>query len=172
MKVERKRIVKNISITGGVLVLLFAVTLFISSDIGKYADRIQKKKTDFAFQGNAIESLALLKEGSKEALNSISLLQNLLPERDQLINLPKDLGRIARRHSLSFDFRFGSESPGTDALPGTVSIQLSVTGAYSDFLNFLREMRRSNYLIRIDSFDFSGEAPSYQVRMDGLVYIR
>lgn len=169
----RQKLLIAIGAALGGAALLVLATALVKSDIGKRAERIVGARNATASQTKAIELLTTLKDQSSRSLAYASFLENILPERDQLIRFPADLESIGRSHRVDFKAKFGNEEKGDALRPGAVSFQASAQGAFDDFIAFLASLKKSRYFIDFQSFTLGGgSSGKFSITMNGRVFFR
>lgn len=173
MKGFRQKLLMAIGIALAGAAAFAVLTALVQNDIEKRAERIIEARNEFAARTKAIELLAALNEQSAQSFTYTSFLENILPERDQLIRFPADLESIGRSHNVDFKAKFGNEEKGEALRPGAVSFQASAQGTFDDFTAFLASLKKSRYFIDFESFALSGKTGNaFSITMSGRVFFR
>jgi Tfp pilus assembly protein PilO len=120
----------------------------------------------------SLNSLSTLKTQAVEARAFSSLLENILPLKDQLIHFPRDIEEIARRGGLEFGSTFGEERGATAEAPGYIGFTFTIGGSYEKIINFLREVERGRYIVAWENMDISERAGTYRGNISGKVFSR
>lgn len=168
----KKKLFINLTITLGVVVILVVVNLLISSNISKKVEQIQKYKMELNLRAQAIESLVILKKDSEVAQSYANFLENLFPDSDEVITFRRELQSLASRHKLNFTFSFVGESSAKEGELGSIGFQMSIGGKPEAFLNFLKDLELTSYVINFDSIDFSSTSKTFTARFAGKVFLK
>lgn len=164
---------KEVLLSLSALVVLFLLTLWLGSDISARSASVLSGRKDLVQKSEALRSLAALKLDSERAKTYSSVLQNILPMRDQLIGFPKDLEGIARKNKVDFGFSFGTENPSKDSQPGSLGFAITLGGKYADILSFIREVESSRYIIEWMELDIAvSSGDSFKGSASGRVFSR
>lgn len=158
---------------GGGAVVIFvtlAVLLLVGSDIFARASNIELQRKNLAARFMAIDSLIALRAGSVRAEDLLPRMQNSLPSKDQLIGFSRFLESIARTNKLNFNFSFLDEIAGSETAPSTNNFMMTLSGSYTDFLNFLKEAEASQYFIGFNSFEIVSKGPVFETVIKGKIF--
>lgn len=169
----KKKLIINLSVSLAIIVAFIFLLVLINGDLNKRREDIVEHKREINSRTMAVSLLADLKKDAEKASPLISVLENRLPTRDELILFPRELTRLANDNNIELGFAFGSESPGSDEEPGVVGFTLSLSGEYDNLAKFLSDIEKSRYYIRITTADLtrkSGEI--FGLITSGEVYIR
>ena len=103
----RKKILTELGIAAGILALLGAGVFFFSYNINLFAARLKENKKELQLRGSAIHRLAELERLEKRvALPYLTVLYNLIPKKDELINFSREAQGLASSEGLQFGFSF------------------------------------------------------------------
>lgn len=149
----KSRLVLNISLPAMTAVVILLLCLWLSSDISRRALLIQEKKNNLASRAEKLESLAALKSDFLSAKPYFSILENILPTKDQLIKFPRVLSDLARENKINFGTTFGEETKSTETSPGSIAFSLSVAGSYDKIVNFIKTAESGSYILSWSSID-------------------
>ena len=140
----RKRLLIIVGVPLGISLVLAAILSFAGSDITKRTDQIKQLRRDLLFRMQLTESLASLRKDSQQAKNYVFEIENILPNRDQLVSFPRDLSTIARQNKIELNSSLGKESSGgIGKLRQTVLYQIIQTSYHTTIGWSL--MRESNF---------------------------
>ncbi|MBU6141965.1 type 4a pilus biogenesis protein PilO [Patescibacteria group bacterium] len=166
----KKWILKNAGIGAAVLAVLLVVLFVLGGDISGRVASIQEKRQTLIDRVEALNSLADLRTGSEKANALLPKLQESLPTTDQLIGFSDYLQTTAQQNNLTFAFSFTDEIPGNDTTPSTNDFIVTLTGQYTDFLAFLKEIEASKYFIGVTSVDVTARQSGYDMLLKGKVF--
>ncbi|MDP3947300.1 MAG: hypothetical protein Q8Q41_01250 [bacterium] len=168
----RKWLFIQVGIIAGVLLILAASLWYMRADIGARIKGIREKQTKISIQIRAAGVLAALRRESDEAGPLVSKLESFLPSRDQLIAFSRDLERSAKARSVGFSFGFGAETAATEDAAGSAAFTLTTNGTLGNILMYLEDLEKSTHIIKMESVELSGVAPSYSLVERGRVFFR
>lgn len=162
---------------GTALLIIAALTaglLFFSSNVKKYALKVEKNRRDFSVLSTNLSSLAVLKnQYNTKAKDYLNVLDNVLPSQDQLINFLKDFQSLAAVEKMGFGFAFSNQVQPTENNLGMVNFNSSLQGTLSQFLNFLDAMKKLKFIVTIESANFiPRESQNFQIDLKGSVFFK
>ncbi len=167
---------KRVALELGLIFIIAAVSgsllLWMAGDIRSKAFAIREQKRQLTVRSLSLQSLADLKSDAERARTFSSLLENILPLKDQLINFPKDMEDIAGRYGVDFGSTFGEERAASGVEPGFIAFTFNIGGAYDRIVAFINEAERSRYIIEWMAFDLSERSGSYRGTVSGKVFSR
>lgn len=166
----RQIFIRNLGITGIIVLALTALILFLGKDISGRAGKIQNQRRELSVRLQSLESLASLRANSERANKIFDAIQGMLPLKDQLIGFSKNLESLAKSNQLGFGFKFESEIPSTETQPGINSFILTTSGSYSNFTRFLKGVEEGKYFVGFNSFDILKKDKDFQMLIKGKVF--
>ncbi len=166
----KSRLIFNILLaTIGVAVFL-SLSVWLSLDISRRAGIIQSKKNEVASRTEKLGSLAILKSDFESAKPYFSILENILPIKDQLISLPREFEDLAKTGKINFGAAFPEESAGSDIEPGFISFNFSIGGTYDRILSFIKSAESGRYILNFSSLDISEGGEGFRGSLSGKVF--
>jgi len=167
----KKRLLINIGISLSVCLVLLVVLFSIASDINKKTEHIKNLKTELFFRLNSAGSLAILTKEAEEAKNYNLQLEKILPRYDQLVNFPRDINIIAKQAQIDINTSLGKEeTPNKDTLLKQTNFSLAGQGSFENFINFLKFLEIGQYLIKIQTLDFTKQDGNFKILLTGRVF--
>jgi Tfp pilus assembly protein PilO len=171
----KKRLLIQIGIALGIIILFAVFIIILNIDINKREAQIIDFKQKLALRTQSIELLS----NSNNSLSSIEpLMQNLstiLPSQDQLIAFPEELSKLAKSYGVSIGFNWKKGGvASTKSTPGTILFDLSVGGEFDDIIGFLRTLESHRYFIEIGSIEMvrTERTPDiFSFKTSGTIYI-
>lgn len=154
------------------ILALAALLFFIYTNIQDSVLKISQERSALVSKSNALSSLASLRGEFEKAKPYFSLLENILPPRDQLLVFSKELEGLAKKNNLNFGFTYGEEKLSTDKEPGYIAFRISVTGGYAGLTNFLKSLEIERYFIDISTVDASKKGDDFSAIINGKVFVR
>lgn len=168
----KMRLLIVIGVSGLLLVVLGISIGILSYDIKGRARVIQDYKKELRAATEASLSLLSLQADFEHAKPYVSVLENILPIRDQLISFPKDLAFVAQKNKIASAVSFGAETLATDKVPGFVRFSMTLDGPYDNILKFMQEVERGKYIIDWSNIDFISDNKSYKGTIFGRVFFQ
>ncbi len=166
----KTRLIVEVAIIFLSFIVLGSLILILGGDLGKRALAVQEKKGELQGMISAASSLDILKSDLERAKPYFSVLQNILPTRDKLIQLPRDLEAIAGRAKIDFNLTFGAETAAQENKPGYVAVTMSLGGRYKDIVQFLDRVGGSGYLVDWGAIDIVQAGDKYRVSVNSRVF--
>ena len=154
-------------------ILLSVILLFLLKiNIESSAKRLSEQYSTLAVRSNSLLSLATLRGEFIKANPYFSLLENILPPRDQLLSFSNELENIARKNNLEFGFSFGEEKLSSGKNPGQISFRAAVNGSYKGISDFLNSIETGRYFIDPSSVDLVKKGSGFSATLNGKVFFR
>jgi hypothetical protein len=169
----KKSLLRNSIIIGVVIVIsgvfLFLLRANITHQLSVISD-LSKRRTMYL---ESSQGLATLIRQWEEAQQYTNQLFKLVPKKDEIALLSKELQSLAQEKNISLSFSFGSDEPVKSEKEGISSIGFSATfeGKKTDILNLINSIEEKYYALRIQSFNItaSGSGDSYRCFVTGQV---
>ncbi len=168
----KKRFFTSLAIGLGGFIVLVVVTLLVGQNISLRGKHIQADRQEIEARVLAIESFTELKENFKNARSYFSVLENILPEQDQLFSFPNELKSFAEQYQLKLDLNFQTQIASTDTEPGYVTFGLTAKGSLDNILKFLKSLKTYRYFLKLNRVDLTHSQDSYSLIADGQVFSR
>jgi len=147
--------------------------LFFGSSIKNYVNKIYLTRQEIALRSSELASLAILKsQYNSQAKDYLNILEQKIPTRDQMIELPKNLKPLADHLNLEMSFTFtGETSPSTTSF-GFANFSLNVKGTGDSLNQFFQELTKSQPLIIFDNLNFDRLNEQEQILVHGRAFFR
>lgn len=168
----KKWITVQSSFLGGAALVISLLVVFLGFNISSRTGVILEERGEIASKATAMESLALLRSDSEKSGPYISILENILPTKDQLIIFSRDWDSLAKGRHLSFGFNFGKETAPTASEPGSNEFRAVVSGPYAELVNFLKDVKKSRYLVKFVNVDIIEKGKEFEMSISGSVFFR
>jgi len=146
------------------LLVVFAVLAFVGIDTKNFTSELIKTRSGLEARNKQLSNLTELKEESKIAEPKVTILQGILPERDELFSFPNEIESLAESHGVIGNFTFGSE----DA--DSISYSINAQGTYGAVINFLDAIEKDIQFMSISSVDLVANANGYNATINGSVF--
>jgi Tfp pilus assembly protein PilO len=154
----RQELTRKILITFLIILIPVGILVFLGSDISRRAESAMIGRQQLANKSEGLALFASLQNQSKEADAYITILQNVLPSRDQLFDFQREMERLAVQDGVGLGFSFQNETPATASEVGRAGFNLVVEGSLYKVLSFIKLVEEGRFLVNFKSFDFSGAA--------------
>lgn len=164
------RLITRLGIVAGACFVAVIIISLLSYDIGRRAEMIQGYTKELRARVDASLAISSLKTDFEVAKPYFSVLENILPIRDQLISFPKDISFVAQKNKISAAVSFGTETAATASAPGFVNFSMVLEGSYDDILKFMKEVEHGKYVIDWANVDFSFNKKNYTGTISGRVF--
>ena len=156
---------KNTLTVGTVVALVFILVAlifisFLKSSINSDAKSLEQANQLIQGRTNILEQHFALKKQSDEATVLEKRLKARLSSRDDLLQLSREFGEIAKITGVDVNPSFIGEASNTDTdtLLGRTGISLTVDGKLLDILRFLEGVEKSRFLISLNNFDITSQS--------------
>ncbi len=169
----KKKLVFEISVAFIIITTLFVGIFFFSGTISDYSRQIGLLRKQNADHSKAIAMLATLRsQYSSVVKQDLQVLDNTVPIKDQLINLPKEFQLLASQYGLSSSFSFVGENPSSPTSLGSIRFKLDVSGGFDQVIDFISSIQKFRYLSTYDSFSMTRSGTNGQLSTTGQIYYR
>lgn len=149
--------------------------IFFQAKIADSAGQIVKTREILADKTQTLQTYSGLQiEYNKKAKKYLDILYNIVPARDQLIDLRQEFQSLASKENLNFGFTFspGDESSLAPGELGTVGFSINLKGNLDELLGFMQLLEKFRYLVALDSIVLNRSGSSVQMIINGQVYFR
>lgn len=154
----KKQLAIKILIALLVVGAIVTATQIIANRLVKESAKIESQKQELALRTQATGFLAALKADFEKAEPLLDLLSSVLPVKDDLIDLGREMRDLAKRFGIELTFNFGPETPGAAGKPSSISFALNGSGSYDNIVRLLKEIEKSPLYIKFNSLDFTKKA--------------
>lgn len=154
----------NIIISAGAVLTLLAVLAFVALDAKTIAGEALNSRTELNTKISKLEKLAQLREEAKLAEPRFAILENVLPNRDDLFTFKKEIEAIGKSHGLDVDFSFGSEGE------ESINYGMSAIGDYDEIIDYIKTIENSIVFMNISSVDVIITEGGYRAAINGSVF--
>jgi hypothetical protein len=171
----RKKLLIQIGITVGSIVLLGILIAYVFGDVRSVGESIRATRAALVARTQAISSLSELRTDAARATLLVNQLRNALPSRESLFIFSEDINRIARENNITPTFSFGSEIAGSAGTPSKIEFLINVAGDYQAVLSFINSLESSRYFTRVKSVELLSQGANttaYQAIMSGEIFFR
>jgi len=173
MTPAQKQITVQVSIALGVIGILVLGIVLFGVNISSSTAKIVAAREEIATRTISLQSLASLRaDYTNKARAYLNVLHNIVPQKDELIDLSKDIQAIASADNLEYGFTFIGENQPTGSDLGFVKFNLRLGGTLPNLLSFLKNIQNFRYLVDIESATLYREESLMRMNLTGSVYFR
>ncbi len=166
----KKQLITIISIGGAVAVVLLLALTYVSFDISQRAERVKESRLALNSNSQTGEKLALLRLDLTAFEPYLVSLENALPDKEQLINLPRDLKTMAFQNSIGITSNFSGEEFKSSSNFNWLGLTVSADGKFDNLINFLKVIDNSRYSVRFENIDLSSNNGGFKGSFVGKVF--
>ncbi|MDP3974794.1 MAG: hypothetical protein Q8P88_00700 [Candidatus Jorgensenbacteria bacterium] len=160
MDAFRKKLLLELGIGGGIIVVAVVGLLILGSYIGNVSNRISSERSELLERSASVGSLATLREAWRtRAEPYLNVLRNVVPEKDTLINVSRDFQSLSSQTRTEYSFGFLGESGNVEGGIGALSFRLTVRGDLTNLFSFIEKFAAFPYLSTIDNFHIERKGP-------------
>ena len=160
----KDRLFSNLIISIGTVLVVLAVLVFAGLDARSVAQEALTSRTELNAKTDELNKLAQLREEAKLAEPKLELLEDILPERDDLFTFAEDIEALGTEHDINATFNFGSENK------GNISYNLSAIGSYDEIINFVEIIGSEVPFMSISGIDVIILDNGYRAAISGKVF--
>ena len=167
-----KKVILNLVIVFGVLSFLITALIIFNKNLERTANQTGKLNQELISRSSSIQRISELRTAYKGMSGAyLNVLYNVIPQKDELINLSKEMQTVAASEGLTFGFSFVGETPPAGESLGYVAFSLSLEGGqFQNIMNFVNKLENFRYFIQLENFDISSGGAKATVR--GRIFFR
>ncbi|PIR98043.1 MAG: hypothetical protein COT89_01200 [Candidatus Colwellbacteria bacterium CG10_big_fil_rev_8_21_14_0_10_42_22] len=162
----------NLSIIVGFFVFIVPLLVSLGGEVEDRAESLRQERGRIASRSESISRLADLRKTADEAKSAYVVLQNILPQREELFSFSDYLESISKSNGVNTQFSFTGEetSSGPDA-PGQSAFRVVNNGSFQNILSFIKDIENSNkFLVKLSGVDLTGSGKEYRATISSLVF--
>lgn len=169
----KKQFTTQVAITSALVGVLAAGLLFLGGRLNRSVIDIQGLRQELVTRWSSLSMLAsLLTTYNMRAEKDMAVLERVIPKRDALLNLSRDLRGLAIKSGVEQTYSFVSETPGGPGALGFVTFQLVITGPNENVHRYLESLNGFTYLSRFETVEMVRSASKSSATMRGKVYFQ
>ncbi len=166
----KKQLMTIISIGGVVAVILALALIYAGFDISQRVERVKESRLALNSNSQTSEKLSLLRLDLAAFEPYAAGLENALPDKEQLINLSRDLKTMAFQNSISIISNFSGEEFKSSSNFNWLGLTVSADGKFDNMINFLKLLDNSRYSVRFENIDLSSKDSGFKGAFVGKVF--
>lgn len=173
MKTFRKKLVTELIISLVAVGVISIGLLFFGFNISKFAKKVVATRQELTERSASLQSLAILRsEYSSKGEPYLNVLYNIIPLKDELIDLSKDFQSLAAKERIDYGFTFIGEIPATSNNLGSVRFSLSLGGGLDRLINFIKNLQNFRYLVNLENISINKGELQMRMNVKGSVFFR
>jgi Tfp pilus assembly protein PilO len=170
----RKQVLKHVGLSIAGIIVIGMLLFFVRRDIENRVEVAATIRASLVRYNQASASLISLRSNETTANHYLTILRNRLPNRDELINFPKEIVNLANRNKIELGFSFKGDVDAVKEELKNLAFSMTLAGTYDDALKFLRELENHRYFISVENVNLtrkSREENVFNGTLDGLISI-
>ena len=164
----KSRLIINIAVASGILIVLLFALFLVSRDVQTEAASIKTAKSDLKTRVQQLNDLARLREETKTARPNSVKLGAAVPNKDELFSVRRELEQLAGKNNLTQNFSFGSEAQKEKGL-GSINFELKLQGGDFSIRSFVDEVESSYPFVRIIALDMVRQENDFSATIKGQI---
>lgn len=158
MNCFKKNLIKKLLTTVVIIGVLTTALFYFRWDIAALAQKTQQARQEAARRSTETNSFTQLQNQAVIAESYTSVLENALPNRDQLFNFQREMERLAVEKQIGFNFTFSNETPSTVSQAGRINFLITAEGSLKTILQFIEDAEKSRFLLNFKNFEFNDKS--------------
>ncbi len=152
----KKQLVKQLILVGVVVALFVTFFWLFRVNIAHKLTSIKALTSQRALLSSSAENLSMLIKDWEIARLHRGAVDDMVPHKDDLVALSKDMEAIAKESGISLSFGFQEEeNPKQVGGLGLIGFVATLDGSASKIIAFLQRMEDEYFSMKIDVLDFS-----------------
>ncbi|MDO8470041.1 MAG: hypothetical protein Q7S84_03435 [bacterium] len=169
----KRQLTIHVVITVVLVGALTAGLIVAGKRINSSTTEIQGLRQELVTRWSSLFMLAdLLTSYNARAEQGLTVLKRVIPQRDALLNLGRDIRSLAVKSNIEQTYTFISESPADTGSLGYVTFQLALTGSYDDLRSYIQSLDTFMYLSRFDAVQFDRSTSKSSATVKGRVFFQ
>lgn len=174
MNFKRKILIMFMT-TAAVLIMEAAAILYLVARLEAAVSQIGQKRRLLSVAKTERLSAASLQNDFAKAEKFLPILEKIFPTENNIYSIITSLKSLGERSGNQIDARITSSAIAVDENGfNYVAFEATLNGNYNTLRNFLRELNKTPFLAKIDSFSISG-APSVNnqsnINLSGKIFV-
>ncbi|MEX1014285.1 MAG: hypothetical protein WDZ80_03955 [Candidatus Paceibacterota bacterium] len=169
-----KKLLIEIGVMTAILFPLFLGIVFFKSQISNAVEKVNQGKTEVQQKTRSLNELVILRnQYNSFARDYLSVIYNIIPSRDDLIDLSQEFESIANNSNVGFGFSFLGETDNALGELGYINFRLTISGnSINEVTELIEEIEEFRYLTIIDRVSIQERKNEIQSNVEGRVFYR
>lgn len=165
----KKRLFISIGITSTLIIALGGAIGVLGSGIIKKTEQIQAINGETVRRGRTAEALAKARQELEVITPVRGAIDTVLLRRDQLLGLRNEIQEMARGKNVQAIVTISGETSRKGEGLTKTDFVISAQGSVGELEEFMNDLERGKYNIKITSFDMNEENNSAKISINGQV---
>lgn len=150
----QKKLLKSAGLALAIIATLSFALWLVSSGVVSLSERISSLRKEYFIKSQGLSALGELRKDSQKALYYYTLINNVLPKREELYFFSNEISLLAQTRGVGKPvFSYTAETPPSDTSPGRASFNIAFEGRYADILGFFEAIESTRFFVRIKNVD-------------------
>lgn len=160
-----------LKITVGLALILFLASalVVISFDVNKKIVQINDLRQKINSRSQTMRDLSLLQLDFNKFEPFKSSLEDLLINKDKLIEFPKELSALSSQTNTVFSSSFNGEGLDDKGL-GYFGLAIAGDANLDNFIKFVKYLENGKFILQFDNFDMAGNDNSFKIILNGKIF--
>lgn len=160
-------------VTAVLISVLVAGLFYMGTRLNRSVADIQQLREELVARWSSLSMLAnLLTTYNDRAERDLAVLERVIPKRDSLLNLGRDLKSLAVKANVEQTYTFVNEISPADGSLGYVMFRVSVTGTNEDVRAYLKSLDSFTYLSRFETVEMTRSGAKASAAVHGKVFFQ
>jgi Tfp pilus assembly protein PilO len=161
-------------IISGVVVLAFllSINLFFYSRVKSLSQEIISLKGEILKNQQLFSSYSNLKIQKREAGPIFSVIDRVLPFKEEVLRVAGRVEQKARENKLQQSFSFGQEYKDEAGGISNIGFNLVLNGPLNSFVKYLKDLEQLPPFIQFSFVEVNKKGDDYQFNSTGRIYMR
>jgi Tfp pilus assembly protein PilV len=170
----KKKLIIDSIIAVLILGAIIAGIIFFQAKAKEFSFKLTQARQRIATNANSVERLANMRQTyNTEASVYLTVLYNVVPQKDELINLSRKLQTIAQLENLEFGFSFTGETAASQSQFGMANFVINIRGtSVQNVTNFINRLEAFQNLITITDIQIGTTEKEVSASIKGGVHFR
>jgi len=155
----------------GAFIFVAAIAVF-GAMIYRRVGEINSMRSEIQLRLTEVDILARLTSGYAAARPYLDALKNILPAKDELIVLDRDLEALAKEVGVGFGFSFRGETLSSQSGAGAIQFDLLLQGDFFKLLEYLDRVNKLTYYIKFPGVQLTSGPGGYVMSLSGILFTR
>ncbi|MFB6212273.1 MAG: hypothetical protein ABEI53_00435 [Candidatus Magasanikbacteria bacterium] len=168
----KKNLWKQLGIAGALIIPLGITLVFLRTEIKESTAKAIETQKRARKNAKILSNLSQLKSQYKNsAKNYLSVIENVLPSKNKLINISKRYQNLAESQNINFGFSFIKEQEPTNSKPGFIKFQISASSKKIDnIIKFAEELEDYRFITTVQDIQIKKASAQFESKITGKVY--
>jgi len=154
------------------LIILFVLLVFViipfHNQINSYNNEIYDQRVQLAIQKQQRENIEETQRDYNKIKNEVDKISKVFIRKDKTLNLISDLEIIAAQKNI--DQKIAITSNAETAPSNTLDLKISLTGSFTNIVQYLVKLEKLDYYVVIDDLNFINQENGTSLQFSAHTY--